>query len=683
MTRRHAVALAPLTACLVLMAVIVYLETSYPVRNDEFAFSSDNGAWTAMQGITLSLAAALMLWRGGTVLGWLVAAFAGFWAVDGVLETYMRVGLGADDAWPGTDFALWFVARFFSVLTPTLVLLLLLFPDGRFPPGRWGLLAKASMGVQALGVLVFLVVPFDDFDRPVRVPPDSVDLDLTTIDALAPVSSELVVLARLVFVLSFLLPVATVAVRYRRSTGVERDRMRWLLWGLLVTLVYAVATSVLGISSWPVLAITFNIPFVAMAVAVVNPRLVAIDELLSRTVVFVLLSASVVAVDLLALALLTRVLDDRLADRQVVVVVLLISVLVYSPLRTLLLGWARRLVLGDRDHPYDAVAGLAETLESTDDTEKQLGAVADAVARAFGVAFVSVEVDRSTGETVRATVGERPGRTRTLPIAFRGEEVGRLVLPVRGVRAPLGRTDERLLGDLVRQAASAARTSQLADELQENREWLVTAREEELRRIRRDVHDGLGPTLGGAVFRLETARLLAPSDPAQAREQLVAVRGELQEVVSDVRRLVHDLRPPALDDLGLVGALRQQARQDDALDVVVESADLPPLPAAVEVAAYRIVGEALTNTRRHAGAAGGRVRLAVEDGALLVEVTDDGVGIDPARQAGIGLLSLRERAGELGGRSEVVCPSSGGTVVRAWLPLHPEPAPPPLEGVPA
>jgi signal transduction histidine kinase len=288
---------------------------------------------------------------------------------------------------------------------------------------------------------------------------------------------------------------------------------------------------------------------------------------------------------------------------------------------------------------------------------------------------VSVEVDRGGGERVVAVVGEPPERVRSLPITFQGQQVGRLVLPARGVRAPLGRTDERLLGDLVRQAASAARTTQLAAELQENRERLVTAREEELRRIRRDLHDGLGPTLGGAVFRLETARLLATSDPAGARDQLTAATTELQDVVADVRRLVHDLRPPALDDLGLVGALRQLAGRDDGLGVSVEADGLPAsgasgLPAAVEVAAYRIAGEALTNVRRHAAATRCRVRLAVEDDALVVEVADDGVGVDPARQAGVGLLALRERAGELGGTSEVSCPSGGGTVVRARLPLH-------------
>jgi signal transduction histidine kinase len=280
-------------------------------------------------------------------------------------------------------------------------------------------------------------------------------------------------------------------------------------------------------------------------------------------------------------------------------------------------------------------------------------------------------VDRGGGETLIATHGERPAETRTLPITYRDTEVGRLVLPARGLRSRLSRRDEQLLGDLVRQAATAARTSRLADELQDSRERLVVAREEERRRIRRDLHDGLGPALSGVVFRLESARLLVDRDPDAAAAHIEATSDHVQDVVADVRRLVHDLRPPALDDRGLVGALQQQAESvsTGGLRVTVAAADLGPLPAAVEVAAYRIAGEAVTNVVRHARAATCVVRLAVADDRVVVEVADDGVGIAEDAQAGVGLVSLRERASELGGRTEITCPEGGGTVVRAWLPM--------------
>jgi signal transduction histidine kinase len=221
----------------------------------------------------------------------------------------------------------------------------------------------------------------------------------------------------------------------------------------------------------------------------------------------------------------------------------------------------------------------------------------------------------------------------------------------------------------VRQAAIAVRTGRLAEELQESRERLVVAREEERRRIRRDLHDGLGPALGGTVFQLESARLLVRRDPDAAEQQIATTSRQVQEVVADVRRLVHDLRPPALDDRGLVGALRQQAEQSP-VRVEVDAEELGELSAAVEVAAYRIASEAVTNVTRHAAATRACVRLWREGADLVVEVSDDGVGIAADAQVGVGLVGLRERAAELGGRSEVICPAEGGTVVRAWLPMR-------------
>jgi signal transduction histidine kinase len=275
------------------------------------------------------------------------------------------------------------------------------------------------------------------------------------------------------------------------------------------------------------------------------------------------------------------------------------------------------------------------------------------------------------GRQLLAESGRRPAAVRSLLIAYRGEEVGRLLLPRDGVRAQLVTRDERLLADVVRQAAAAARASALAAELQASREQLVAAREEERRRLRRDLHDGLGPTLGAVVLRIDTARNLAAARPEESDRLLRQVRDDVSAALTDVRRLVHDLRPPALDDLGLAGAVRQQAERLLAprVAVTVDAGETADLPAAVEVAAYRIASEALANVAKHASAT--RVRTSLkrdDDGALVVTVADDGVGIAPGAPAGVGLVSLRERAAELGGHCTVECPATGGTVVRAVLP---------------
>ncbi|MET0469163.1 MAG: sensor histidine kinase, partial [Aeromicrobium sp.] len=364
-------------------------------------------------------------------------------------------------------------------------------------------------------------------------------------------------------------------------------------------------------------------------------------------------------------------LGDPFGQRQVVLLVLLLAAILYGPMRLRIEEWVRRLVLGDRRDAYSVVASLASTLERTDDDGAQLAAVVEAVSTAFGLSFVQVEVDRSAGERLVASRGDRPQEVRSFPIAYRSRTIGRLTLPAHGVRNHLTARDEILLADVVRQAAAAIRSSQLSDELQRSREGLVLAREEERRRIRRDLHDGLGPSLSAVVFRLESARLTVASDPGSADEQLAETRDVVQEIIKDVRRLVHDLRPPALDDRGLVGALTQLAEHADAaVDVRVVASINGGLPAAVEVAAFRIASEAMNNTLRHAHARTCSVSLNADPHELVVEVTDDGIGIAADARPGIGLVSLRERAAELGGTVDLRCPDTGGTIVTARLPLH-------------
>jgi signal transduction histidine kinase len=603
--------------------------------------------------------------------GWGLWWLGLFWATDGLAQAYVRYGLTATDALPGINFALWNLNRLGSFLPLAGSLILFTFPTGRFLPGRWRVacwVATISMTVANVLLLFAPARGLPDVDLPAGVDVNAGALPLS--DALVNAVGPFVVATS---VGGLLFSMVTVVVRYRRSQGLERDRMRWLLWSVVAMAILLLVSAGLEVdgSTDVTIFLVMVLPSAAMTIAVVDPQLVAIDDLLARTLVYAVLAAVILAADLAAIALLSAALDDSLTERQLVLIVLLVSVVLYGPLRARLSRWVQILMLGKRSDPYDVVAGLASTLESIDEGPQQLAAVARAVATAFRVRYVAIEVDRGNGERLVATHGARPAQTRSMPIVYRGAEVGRLVLPARGARSWLSRRDGQLLDDLVRQAANAARTSGLAEEVQRSRERLVTAREEERRRIRRDLHDGLGPVLSGVVFQLESARLLVEKDPTTAGTRLLEASRTVQDVVADVRRLVHDLRPPALDDLGLAGALRQLAAQLErgGPQISVTDDGLGALPAAVEVAAYRIVAEALTNTVRHACAARADVRLCATSGALRVEVSDDGTGLDADVQAGVGLRSMRERALELGGRVEVTCPTTGGTIVTAVLPL--------------
>ncbi|GAB3445524.1 hypothetical protein GCM10027517_26610 [Phycicoccus ginsengisoli] len=648
-------------------------------QRESYGISLSPGWDSGLNGLVLLALGLVVLWRPpGHVVGRVMVVFGLFWLLVGFCDAYDGWALrAAPPPSPGAQLALWFSGRFGSFLLVGVPLLLLLYPTGRFLSGAWGVVSRLSLASVVAWAGAVVLLPGSLNGDPTGAGGLSYDAGTLPVDPA--VGDAVTSVLGAAAIAGGLASVVVVWRRHRLSTGLERMRIRWLLWAATAVVGLFVTASLVPLSARAqdvLFSVGVLLPAVALTVGLVQPELVGVDELLSGTLLNGVAAMAAVGVDLGALTLLTDGLGARLDQRTLVVLVLALGAAAYLVLRHLLLGRVRRLVFGTRDDPYDVVAGLASRLESAPDARGQLAAVADAVARAFGVRYVRVEVDRPGGDGLAATHGSAGGAVRTLPITFRDTTIGRLVLPRDGVRARLSRRDEALLGDLVRQAALAARSARLTEELQESRERLVLAREEERRRIRRDLHDGLGPALSGVVFRIESARLLVPDDPGAATRGLEVAASQVQDVVADVRRLVHDLRPPALDDLGLVGALRQQASalSGPGFAVHVEAAEgVETLPAAVEVAAYRVVGEAVTNAARHARASRCDVRLHVAAGELHLRVSDDGVGVDPAAVAGVGLVSLRERVAELGGRAEVVCPPEGGTTVRARLPLRSTP----------
>jgi two-component system NarL family sensor kinase len=280
------------------------------------------------------------------------------------------------------------------------------------------------------------------------------------------------------------------------------------------------------------------------------------------------------------------------------------------------------------------------------------------------------------------------GEEITLPLTYGGEIIGEFILAPRAQGEPFTPADRRLLEDLVRQAEVAVHAVRLTADLQRSRERLVTARAEERRRLRRDLHDGLGPTLASLALGLDVSlKLLSRSDLKGVEALLRELKSRTQDAVTDIRQLVYGLRPPALDDLGLVPAIRQQAAHQgrladdhlasergvdsDPIFFVEAPQKLPPLPAAVEVACYCIAQEAMNNVARHARAHNCRVRISIDEARKVLEldVIDDGVGIPEGRRAGVGSSSMRERAEELGGTLVVGPNPKGGTRVLARLPL--------------
>jgi signal transduction histidine kinase len=350
------------------------------------------------------------------------------------------------------------------------------------------------------------------------------------------------------------------------------------------------------------------------------------------------------------------------------------------PLRAFV-EWRTDVTLfGPRDDPYRVITGLGRLLETTASPDAVLPGVVNTVASVLDLSYLAIEFDDVDGHRIEASTGSPTGPISRMQLTYHGEQLGGLVFATRD-RRRLTTSDRRLLDDLARQIGSGVYCVRLMRDLRSSHTALMAARDEERRRLRHDLHDGLGPMLAGIGLASQAARNLMTADPSAADEVLDRVVEEAQAATAEVRRLVDGLRPPELDELGLVEALRQQVRivysggaDDDELPVSVEAiGSLDQLTPAVEIAAYRIALEGLVNVIRHARA--NTCTITIENnGALHVRVRDDGMGLSPDAVPGVGFTSMRARAEELGGTCVIRRRPGVGTEVHAVFPRPSFPA---------
>ncbi len=482
--------------------------------------------------------------------------------------------------------------------------------------------------------------------------------------------------------------------RYRRDAGiVQRQQIKYVVFGLTGALSAWFIIEMLGNtvfaeelqagSPWVLLfngalrAVWLLVP-VSIGAAVLHYRLWDIEPIVHRTLVYGALTMAVVGLYVLVVAYFSFFL--KVNDSQLVGLLAtgVIAVL-FQPLRARLQRGVNRLLYGQRDEPYLVLSHLGRQLEAILAPEAVLPTIVRNVADALKLPYVAIVLKNDGSSEVAAAHGAPNADAARWSLIYQTETVGELVVAPRAAGEAFSVSDRHLLDDLARQIGVAAYGVRLtrdlqhvAADLQQARERLVTTREEERRHLRRDLHDGIGPTLASLVQRLDAASRLVPRDPDAAVALLADLKTQARTAVSDIRQLVFALRPPALDELGLISAIREHAAQHlepTGLQVTVEApVPFPPLPAAVEVAAYRIVLEALTNVARHAGARSCYVRFALEQD-LLIEIVDNGGGYTEGLRTGVGVPSMRERAAELGGECTVGPGPTGGTRVWACLPL--------------
>ncbi len=548
------------------------------------------------------------------------------------------------------------------------ITLLCLFPDGRFIPhwSRWLPIASMTM----LPLALFGYFRYGQF-----------------------LTSPLMLLAVPVWSSTVLLAFYAQLYRYRHvSSPAERQQTKWIIYAfglslllsLLSTGPYIQGRNLAPGETLPLSYVLFGVftylpsllvmP-VALTIAVLRFRLWDIDILISRTLVYGSLTATVITGYVLIVGLLGTLFH---AGGNFIISLFATGVvaLLFQPLRERLQRRVNRLMFGDRDEPYSVLERLSERLNLVVQTEQVLPTIVETVAHALKLPFVAISLRQ--GDTFKAVAEHFASDEKRsydsaeiFPLVYRSEVVGQLILAPRSQGEVFSQTDRQLLDTIARQTSLAAYNVRLTDELQRSREQLVTTREEERRRLRRDLHDGLGPVLATISVSMDAIHNVA-DNPVATRDVAREVKTQAQSALEDIRRIAYDLRPPALDEFGLAGALKQHIEainHVNGLRIVFDHpGSLSQLPAAIEVAAYRIALEALTNVQHHAQASKCSVRL-IADAALHLEIADDGCGISKSQQTGVGLHTMQERAGELGGSCNIETHRNQGTTITVRLPL--------------
>lgn len=544
---------------------------------------------------------------------------------------------------------------------PLLPLLITVFPDG-VPEGRWRWVFRAQVAaVAALAVMAVL---------------DSAQ------DGLLPVVAVLGVVCAVVLIGTAAVAAVRLAVRAVRDREVRRQVATFAVAALFIVSMYVVVAPLslvvpdlkkLDPLIYPVIVAALP---AAIGYAVLRHRLFGVSLVVNRllvagtsTLVLAVIYVGVVLGVAAAFGVPGESLSAMLVPAALVAFVIL-------PAHRGLQAFVARAVYGTRGDPLAVLHTLGQHLgrTPTDDVPDRIVRVLRESLRLPWVAL-DVAQDGTSTRAAEQGVSDASSPVEQFDLSYAGGVQGHLLIQPRRGERTLGRVDRRLIRQIADQAGAAVAAAGYVSELTLSRERLVQGREAERARLRRDLHDGLSPALAGLTLALTAARQLLRTDPDTADTLLQTAESEASTSWADVRRILDDLRPPGLEELGLVGALEERGRalsRPGEFTVTIAAEGLPPLPTAVETAAYRIAVEAMSNAARHAHAR--RCAVAVTaDGQLHVTVEDDGAGLPTQPIPGVGIQSMQARAADLGGQLRLGPADSGGTRIHADLPIQAAP----------
>ncbi|MFP3122590.1 GAF domain-containing sensor histidine kinase [Ectobacillus funiculus] len=479
--------------------------------------------------------------------------------------------------------------------------------------------------------------------------------------------------------------------RYKKTaSNVERLQIKWFIFslilfvcsifisglaGLLPEGINSLFRSIFFLITVAIQALTLCLIPLSIAYAILKHRLWHIDFILSRTLTYVSLTFIVVCFHVFFVSGLGALVRDP--DNLIISLVStsIIAVL-FQPLTVYLQRMVNRLIYGDRDEPLTILTRLADQLEGTLPITHVLPTILETTMKALKLPFIEITLKNGMSHHLGAALRE----SASFPLMHQGEEIGLLKVGFRTANENFSKRDFKVLNHLVKQIGIAAHSVLINTELQKSREKLVSTREEERRRLRRDLHDGVGPSLAAQTIKVGVAKQLLYNNPKAAEELLSSLEDDLGKTLTDIRHLIYDLRPPSLDDLGLLGAVKEFAAQikrphtgDKAFDIKIYTnrSDLT-LSAAIEVAAFRIIQEALTNVIRHSKATSCMVEFQADEKGLAIVIGDNGKGMARDFKRGVGLSSMKERAEEVGGFCSIQSTENQGTRVEVYLPYMEE-----------
>jgi signal transduction histidine kinase len=663
--------LGALTVVILLVSILfLVLGLDTPLPESAFGFRG----WGLVLGSAFLVAGVLIATRvPANPIGWVLVASGLVTAVQEFGQQYAQYGLlDSPGAVAGADVAAWITEWIWIPYMAAVALLIpMLYPTGRLPSARWRVPLLLGLIAAAIGTVCFALAP-GDLDGFPGVP-NPVGLDgVPWIETLGDT-------AMFVFVGGVLAAIVSMAVRYRRSQGDERQQLKWLL--LAISLL--ASSFIVGVPYWTLggsgrgldivenvlVAALVAIP-VAIGVAILKYRLYDIDVVIKKTVVYTILAAFITAIYLaivVGIGTLVGTGGNVLLSAAAAAAV----AVAFQPARRRAQRVADRLVYGERATPYEVLSGFSGRLAETYSVDDVLPRMARVLAEGVGAATVTIVLgtDASRSVVARWPLDHPPTRSdeRSFDVRHQGLPLGAIEIATAPGEG-LDPTREKLVADVAAQAGLVLRNAALIEDLRASRQRLVAAQDEERRRIERNIHDGAQQQLVALAVKLRLADSLIGSDEQRAHAMLAELQDETNRALEDLRDLARGIYPPLLADKGLGAAVESQARKS-ATPVKVEIDGIGRYPQEAEAAVYFSCLEALQNVAKYADATRTTIRLAQTDGLLTFEVHDDGRGFDPAAVSrGSGLQGIADRLAALGGSVEIRSTPGAGTTITGTLP---------------